>query len=76
MISFFRGKRELSSDDNTRAIPLIEVRKIYMKTYFTRREKTHPSTTGILVKMNVLETFLKFFSLKVFDSCQLERAFY
>ena len=49
MISFFRGKRELSRDDNTRAIPLIEVRKIYMKTYFTRRGKTHPSTTEILV---------------------------
>ena len=49
MISFFRGKRELSRDDNTRAIPLIEVRKINMKTYLTRRGKTHPSTTEIQV---------------------------
>ena len=67
MISFFGGGgRELSRDNNTRATPLIEVRKIYMKTYFKRREKTHPSTTEILVWMNVLDTFLKFFSLKVF----------
>ena len=51
MISFFQGGggREFSNNNITRAIPLIEVRKIYMKTYFTRQEKTHPSTTEILV---------------------------